>query len=144
MRKNTPNKVLLDANVIYSSAIRDILLNLAQANLFEPKWSAKIHEEWTKNLLFKRSDLSKSKVERVVQNMNRAFENANVEDYFDLIPNLQLPDPDDRHVLAAAIKGKAKIITTANLKDFPQDYIRQFGIEVQFKKSTTKSRGSFR
>lgn len=62
--------------------------------------------------------------------MNIAFPFSQVKDYENLIPSLKLPDPDDRYVLAAAIKTKATIITTANLRNFPKEYIRQFDIEV--------------
>ena len=53
-----------------------------------------------------------------------------VEDYEHLIPNLQLPDADDRHVLAAAIHTKAEVIVTRNLKDFPAFVLEPFGIQA--------------
>ena len=131
MRKMNPPVVLIDANVLYSASLRNFFLNVAFIKLFEPKWSAEINVEWTRNLLQKRSDIKEEIVMDKVKAMNDYFLEANIENYEHLIPTLQLPDPNDRHVLAAAIKGKAKIITTANLKDFPQDYIRQFDIDVQ-------------
>lgn len=51
--------------------------------------------------------------------MDIALERVLVEDYEPLIPDIVLPDADDRHVLAAAIKGEANIIITINRKDFP-------------------------
>jgi hypothetical protein len=51
--------------------------------------------------------------------------------YESLIEGLQLPDPNDRHVLAAAIRGRADVIVTMNLKDFPADVLAPFGIEAQ-------------
>ena len=54
-----------------------------------------------------------------------------VEGYEDLIPALKLPDPDDRHVLAAAIRAPADVIVTANLKDFPADVLAKYGVDAQ-------------
>ncbi len=63
--------------------------------------------------------------------MNAAFPEANIFDYQRIIKELSLPDKNDRHVLAAAIKAKADVIVTFNLKDFPTDYLKGFGVEVQ-------------
>jgi hypothetical protein len=63
--------------------------------------------------------------------MDQHAVDALVTGYEDLIPGLQLPDPDDRHVLAAAIRGHADVIVTINLRDFPSDSIGAFGIEAQ-------------
>ena len=63
--------------------------------------------------------------------MNTALPDACVFGYEPLIAGLELPDPDDRHVLAAAIAGEADVIVTLNLKDFPVKYLQQFGIDVQ-------------
>ncbi len=130
MKEKLPPVVLLDANVLYSIYLRDFLLFLAAFTIYQPKWSDEINDEWTRNLLLKRPDLVPEKVLGVVTNMNTYFRRANVTDYSDLTNNLKLPDPNDRHVLAAAIKAKAAIITTANLRDFPKDYISQFDIEI--------------
>lgn len=131
MKETPPPNVLIDANILYSASLRNLFLFIASIGLYNPKWSVEINAEWTRNLLLKRSDLSRKAVLGKVDRMNIHFQGANVTDYSELISTLYLPDPDDRHVLAAAIKGKAKIITTANLQDFPQDYIRQFNIEIQ-------------
>ena len=63
--------------------------------------------------------------------MDKHAADALVTGYEDLIPGLQLPDPDDRHVLAAAIRGHADVIVTMNLRDFPSDVIGSLGIEAQ-------------
>lgn len=111
--------IVLDANVLYSAPVRDILLNLAEQALFYPKWSKRIEEEWIENLLKNRSDLTRKKLEGTINAMNSAFPEANVEEYQNIVEQLELPDPDDRHVLAIAIKSEAKGIVTFNLKDFP-------------------------
>lgn len=63
--------------------------------------------------------------------MNSAFPDANITGYEELIQGLSLPDENDRHILAAAIRGNADVIVTFNLKDFPTLYMNTFDIEVQ-------------
>jgi predicted nucleic acid-binding protein len=121
---------ILDANVLYPAPIRDILLNLADARLFQPKWTKTIQEEWTRNLLANRPDITEQAIARTVKAMNSAFPDAEVTRYASIINDLKLPDPDDRHVLAAAIKAEATHIVTANTKDFPRKYITAYGLQV--------------
>jgi predicted nucleic acid-binding protein len=120
-----------DANVLYPAELRNLLMHLALIGRFRAKWSAEVHEEWISNLLKKRPDLTRDKLERTRMLMDKHAVDALVTGYEDLIPGLQLPDPDDRHVLAAAIRGHADVIVTMNLRDFPSDTIVSFGIEAQ-------------
>jgi len=120
-----------DANVLYPAELRNLLMHLALIGLFRAKWSADMHEEWISNLLKHRPDLTHDKLERTRMLMDKHAVDALATGYEDLIPGLQLPDPDDRHVLAAAIRGHADIIVTTNLRYFPPDIIGSFGIEVQ-------------
>jgi predicted nucleic acid-binding protein len=120
-----------DANVLYPSELRNLLMHLALTGLFRAKWSADVHEEWISNLLKKRPDLTRDKLERTRMLMDKHAVDALVTGYKDLIPGLQLPDPGDRHVLAAAIRGHADVIVTMNLRDFPSEIVGSFGIEVQ-------------
>ncbi|MVM39209.1 PIN domain-containing protein [Spirosoma sp. HMF3257] len=122
---------LLDACVLYPAPIRDLLLHLADAGLYMPKWTDRIHEEWTRNLLLNRPDLTVAQLLRTTKAMNGAFPDATVHYYEALINGINLPDLDDRHILAAAIRGQAHIIVTANLKDFPNDYLSQYDVEAQ-------------
>ena len=124
-------QVVLDACVLYPAPIRDLLLHMANEGLYRPKWSDQIQEEWVRNLLINRPDLSSRQLQQTTQAMNRAFPDATVREYEVLISTLELPDADDRHVLAAAIHGQASLIVTANLKDFPTLYLRSLGIEAQ-------------
>ena len=105
-----------DANVLYPAELRNLLMHLALIGLFRAKWSADVHEEWISSLLKKRPDLTRDKLERTRILMDQHAVDALVTDYEDLIPGLQLPDPDDRHVLAAAIRGHADVIVTINLR----------------------------
>lgn len=123
--------VVLDACVLYPAPVRDILLSLANEGLFNPKWSDQIQNEWTRNLLVNRKDIQESALKSTILAMNKAFPDSNVENYDNYIPLIQLPDKNDRHVLACAIKCNADVITTFNLKDFPKKEVVKYGIEVQ-------------
>ncbi len=63
--------------------------------------------------------------------MDKHASGALVTGYEDLIEGLHLPDPDDRHVLAAAIRGRADVIVTMNLQDFPAKALKPHGIVAQ-------------
>jgi predicted nucleic acid-binding protein len=121
---------ILDANVLYPQLVRDLLLSLAVCGLYHARWSADIHAEWTRNFKAKMPDLD-SKVDAIVDALNRAVPDCLVTGYERLIPVLELPDADDRHVLAAAIVGHADAIVTFNLRDFPAEVLKTFDIEAQ-------------
>jgi predicted nucleic acid-binding protein len=123
--------VLLDANVLYPAPLRDVLLQLAVADLFRARWTEDIHREWIEALLAKEAQRDRAILERTRHLMDKAIPDCLVTDYEKLIPDLTLPDPNDRHVLAAAIIGQCDIIITQNLKDFPQETLSVYEIEVQ-------------
>lgn len=123
--------VVYDANVLYPAPLRDFLMRLALTDLFRARWSEDIHDEWMRNVLESRPDLKREQLERTRELMNRNVRDCLVEGYQNLTSSLELPDPDDRHVLAAAIRANASVIVTFNLKDFPPQYIAQYGIEAQ-------------
>ena len=120
---------LLDANVLYPAPIRDLLLHLADTGLYYPKWTNEIHEEWMHNLLLNPPDLKPSSLKAAKRAMNLAFPDADIKGFFHRIEELQLPDNDDRHVLAAAIQAKADFIITFNVKDFPEKYLASFTVK---------------
>jgi hypothetical protein len=122
---------ILDANALYPAPVRDLLLHLASTGLYKPKWTDKIHEEWIRSLLENRTDLKEKSLRSAQTAMNNAFPDANITHYESLINRLILPDEDDRHVLAAAIKDNVDVIVTSNVKDFPTAVIKEFGIEIQ-------------
>lgn len=122
---------LYDANVLYPPSIRDLLMHLALTDLYRAKWTNEIHEEWIRNVLADRSDLERGQLERVRDLMNANVRDCLVEGYEDLVFALELPDPNDRHVLAAAIAGQADVIVTFNLTDFPDEALGRYGIEAQ-------------
>lgn len=103
-------------------------MHLALTGLFSAKWSAAVHEEWIHALLRRRPDLAREKLARTRMLMDLHAGDALVSGYEDLIESLQLPDPNDRHVLAAAIRGGADVIVTANLRHFPTDTLGNLGL----------------
>lgn len=106
-------------------------MQLALTDLFRARWSDLIHNEWIRNVLKERPDLTLEQLTRTKELMNSHVRNCLVTDYEYLIPSLELPDPEDRHVLAAAIKGSADVIVTFNLSDFPQATLEKYEIEAQ-------------
>jgi predicted nucleic acid-binding protein len=121
---------LYDANVLYPAPLRDLLMRLAMEDIFRARWTDQIHDEWIRNVLRDRSDLTHAQLLRTRKLMDRHVRDALVIGYDDLIPGLKLPDPDDRHVLAAAIKSRADVIVTFNLEDFPARTLATYGLEA--------------
>jgi predicted nucleic acid-binding protein len=122
---------LLDANVLYPAPIRDILMQLAVEDLFHAKWTSDIHREWIEALLRHEPHRDRAALERTRTLMDTAVRDALITGYESLVETLVLPDPDDRHVLAAAIVGHCDVIVTQNLQDFPEDTLKSYGIETQ-------------
>jgi len=102
----------------------------AGAGLYRAKWTERIHEEWTGNVLKDRPDLSRDQLFRTRDLMNLAVADALVEGYEDLIPSLLLPDENDRHVLAAAIASASDAIVTFNLRDFPRSELEKYRLDA--------------
>ena len=122
-------KAVLDTNVIYPVIIRDLLFWFAFYELYTPKWSTTIFAEWKDVMI--RKGITIEEVEKRVQRASSAFPDALVSNYESLIALLTLPDQNDRHVLAAAIKSNADVIVTNNLKDFPEKYLNSFGVKAK-------------
>jgi hypothetical protein len=129
--RQSPFTAVYDACVLYPAPLRDFLMWLGLSGRFRARWSTQIHEEWKRNLLINRPDLRPDQVDRTSALMDQAIPDGLVSDYEALIAGLHLPDPDDRHVLAAAIRCGASVIVTFNEKDFPQAALAPFGIEAQ-------------
>ncbi|WP_288502156.1 PIN domain-containing protein [uncultured Pseudomonas sp.] len=128
--RHSPFTVIYDACVLYSAPLRDLLMHLALTGAYRARWSEQIHDEWTRNVLRNRPDVSEIQLYRTVGLMNRAIPDSLVNDYEPLVQGLDLPDEGDRHVLAAAIKCGASVIVTYNLKDFPAEILKRFEIEA--------------
>ena len=123
--------IVYDACVLYPAALRDLLIELARTGLFRAKWSARIQQEWIDGLLRRRPELPRDRLEHVARLMEVAVPDCIVTAFEPLEAGLQgLPDPEDRHVLAAAIHAGAQEIVTTNLKDFPEPVLRPYGISA--------------
>ena len=120
---------VLDTNVVYPVIIRDILLWFGHYDLYTPKWSEHIFQEWKKIMLEK--GVNELDAVNRINKVNQAFPDALIINYKGLIDKLELPDVDDRHVLAAAIKVNANLIVTNNIKDFPRHYLQSFGLNAK-------------
>ncbi|SNY71894.1 PIN domain-containing protein [Pantoea sp. GL120224-02] len=127
---HSPYPVVLDACVIYPNMLRDLLMRLELSGLYMPKWTATIHDEWQRNLVKNMPEVTPDKVKRIEVLMDKALPDALVTGFEPLISGLSLPDEDDRHVVAAAIKCNAEVIVTFNLKDFPGENLDALEIEA--------------
>jgi predicted nucleic acid-binding protein len=122
--------VVFDADVLYPAAQRDLLIRLANRGLFSGRWTDRILDEMERAIIRRQPDLA-SRLTRTRRLMCEAVADCLVEGYEQLIDALELPDPDDRHVLAAAIRCGAQVIVTNNQRDFPADALDPYGIEAQ-------------
>jgi predicted nucleic acid-binding protein len=122
--------VVADACVLYSALLRDLLMHLCLKGLIQLRWSDAIHDEWTRSLIANRPDLDPARINRTRALMERALPAASAYRYDELIDALVLPDPDDRHVLAAAIHCGSEVIVTFNLSDFPDVALSRYRVEA--------------
>lgn len=122
---------VLDACVLYPAQLRDLLLRVAISDLFKARWTEQIHDEWISNLLSNRPDIAPGRLARTRELMDASVPDCLVTGYEPFIDGLVLPDPGDRHVLAAAIHCQAGVIVTLNVRDFPEEIVSKHGISVQ-------------
>lgn len=120
-----------DANVLYPAPLRDLLIRLAQADLVRARWTKRILDETFRAILRDRPDLTRRRLQRTRDLMCRAVRDCLVTRYGHLVRAIHLPDPDDRHVLAAAIRCSAQVVVTRNVSDFPRATLAPHGIEAQ-------------
>ncbi len=123
--------VLYDANALYPNTLRDLLIRIAQARIIRARWTNEILDEMTDALRRNRPDIPAARLGRLRELMNNAVRDCLVTGYEPLIEGLKLPDPDDRHVLAAAIKSGAQVIVTRNLRHFPVAALEPWEIEAK-------------
>ena len=112
-------QAVLDANVLYPSHLRDLLLRLSIAGMYRARWTDTILDETFRSISADRAVLDPQQLRRTRELMNSAIEDVLVRGYERLIETVDLPDADDRHVVAAALRCGAEVIVTRNMRDFP-------------------------
>lgn len=122
---------LLDACVLYPAPVRDLLIETANTHVYRARWSDDIHEEWIRSVLKNNAAATPEKLARTRELLDAAVPDALVTGYAHIIESITLPDPNDRHVVAAAIVGRADVIVTANLKHFPPEALAPYKLEAQ-------------
>jgi predicted nucleic acid-binding protein len=123
--------VLYDACVLYPAPLRDLLIRLANAGIVQARWSERILDECFENILRNRPDLSPAALRRTRELMCDAVPDCLITGYEPLEGAITLPDPDDRHVVAAALRAGAQVIITFNIADFPPHSLTPFDIETK-------------
>ena len=120
----------LDACVLLPVALGDTLLRAAEADLYRPAWSPRVQEEVRRAFAVVRPDLPPSRIEARLRAADREFPDALTTGYEPIEAGLVLPDPDDRHVVAAAVAARADAVVTANLADFPEAALGPLGLQA--------------
>jgi len=122
--------VVYDACVLHPAPLRDLLVRVGMTGVVQVKWTDDILDECFRSILEKKPELTADRLQRTRTLMNLAIRDVLVEGYQGLVDTLELPDPDDRHVLAAAIRCGAQAIITTNLKHFPNEALAPYGMEA--------------
>ncbi len=124
--------VVYDACVLYPFILRDLLVELALTDLFNARWSQRIHDEWMRNVQKDYPDISLTKLRDIADLMDRHALDAVVEDWqaYEKMVDEAI-NPQDRHVVATALACKADVIVTYNLKDFPDAILRPYGLQAE-------------
>lgn len=123
--------VVYDANVLYPPTLRHVLIQIAQTDLVHARWTEAILDETFRNIQSKNPEITQTNLSRTRELMCDAVPDCLISGYEAIVPVLVLPDADDRHVLAAAIRARATTIVTRNVADFPADALAPWDIEAK-------------
>lgn len=126
-RPASPPSVVLDANLLYPFQLRNLLVQFGVDSVITPRWTARIHAEWIGNLVAA-GKAPRDRLLLTLDLMNAALPEAEVSGWEARMQGLSLPDPDDCHVLAAALAACAGTIVTMNLRDFPASALAPLGV----------------
>lgn len=125
-----PPVVLYDASVLYPFHLRNLLVQLAVERVVAARWTDAIHEEWIAALV-RTGRVGRERLLRTRDLMKATLPDADVGGFEHRIHCLELPDADDRHVLAAAIEAGATVIVTHNLRHFPPSALAPHGARAE-------------
>lgn len=126
-----PSVVIFDACILYPFHLRNIVVQIAVDRLVDARWTDEIHDEWIRNLTADGPDILVERLQITRKLMNDALPDATVTGYRAHLEAITLPDPNDRHVVAAAITAGASGILTWNLRDFPTRELKKHGLVRQ-------------
>jgi len=126
-----PAVAVFDACILYPFHLRNIVVQAAVDRLVEGRWTDMIHDEWIQKLAASESAIPLERLQNTRRLMNEALPMATVKGYEEQIPIVNLPDPNDRHVVAAGITAGASVILTWNIRDFPSRELKKFGLRKQ-------------
>jgi hypothetical protein len=126
-----PSVAVFDACILYPFHLRNIIVQAAVDRLVEARWTDAIHDEWIRNLLAAAPGIPTARLQNTRRLMNEALPTATVNGYQEHIPIVNLPDPNDRHVVAAGIAASASVILTWNLRHFPAKELKRFGLRKE-------------
>ena len=107
-----PSVAVFDACILHPFHLRNIIVQAAVDRLVEARWTDEIHDEWIRSLAADTPTIPTERIETTLRLMNDALPGATISGYEDLVPTVSLPDPNDRHVVAAAIAAVDSIILT--------------------------------
>lgn len=125
---NRPERAFLDANVIRGQQTNDILLSLADREVFEPRWTQHVIDEMHRN---KPPELSEANIDRRIKTMNLAFPEAMTSAPPQDLQDQMRADQKDKHVLAAAVHSESDVLVTDNLKDFDPPSTGEHAMRVE-------------
>ena len=123
-------KIFLDACVLVPIGLTNVILAAAEHNLTQPYWSPAVVEEAVRAISDIRLGLGEDRIRRRFTAMDLAFPGASVPADTSTLDDYDFPDPDDKHVAAAALAAGAQTIVTANTKDFPNPLMHRLGLSV--------------
>lgn len=130
-------RVVLDACVLVPTVLREMLLGVAAAGLFTPLWSPRIIGEWTRAVA-RQGEGPGAVAEAEAAALLARWPGSMVPEPTALSPEVTaaldattFPDPADRHVIEAAVAGRATLIVTRNIRDFPPALLARFGLSAQ-------------
>jgi hypothetical protein len=130
-----PLIAVYEACVLYPNFLRDLLVRLAihgrRQGVLRAKWTGRIHREWIRALLSDRPDINRADLAEIRRLMDRHVRGCRVHGYERWERRLELPDPNDRHVLAAALGCVADVIVTRNVRHFPPSVLDPFGVAAE-------------